>query len=157
MRRLILVSTLLALAVGLAGSALGTGLSAAFDLVPCGPPGKTVVTGGRARVYRKENVRSREWMVFGCVSGSKPQRLDRPQEIDPSQPTQKNPWLLDELIVLHSPWVAYLEHFVRVDSGIDEVAALNLRNGKFRHCEIGPWASNGPSFNMAGIVVTRQG
>lgn len=96
-------------------------------------------------------------MILGCVPGSKSRRLDQPRDVDTAWEGRTHPWLSDELIALKAPWVAYLENFAGVDTGVEEVGVLNLRSGGFRHCDIGPWSSNGSFFYMTGIVVTNQG
>lgn len=99
-------------------------------------------------------------MVFGCVPGYRPQRLDFPREADTPWEGRSKPWVGVEgkLITLHAPWVGYLENFVNVDVGDMNVAALNLRTGRFRYCDVGRWSSvAGTGFRMTGIVVTKAG
>ncbi|MGN6255667.1 MAG: hypothetical protein ACTHO8_11900 [Solirubrobacterales bacterium] len=117
------------------------------------------MTGHDARVYRLK-IEGGESMVFGCVPGSRPQRLDFPREANTPWEGRSKPWVGVEgkSIALHAPWVGYLENFVNVDVGDMNVAALNLRTGRFRHCDIGRWSSAaGTYFWMAGITVTKKG
>lgn len=135
--------------------AVGEELGARQQPPVCGPRhARTLMTNGAARVFDRwvtRSFRSQEGL-FGCVSGSKPKRLDRPRS------DGLRPWLSLGLFALNAPWVAYRENFVEIDVGDLEVAIVNLRTGRSRHCFIGRWSAAGSGWlAMTNLVVSESG
>lgn len=156
-----------------AGASTAVGAPVRVSPTTCNPAGtSTWVLGGQGRIYELPGTfRVRDngtrWLtppaVYGCLFASgHPWRLNlRQSPWSPEEPTYRGvrvpPGLSPEATVLNSPWVAYRETFLGVDTGTLFVAARNLRNGKISRCFVGGFAALWFPLSIVQIVVQHSG